>query len=362
MAAPTPSILTLELERAVLRELVSEYEAFAASLFRRQLMLPGFRLDPVARSLGEWHSSERLMVFSRDFVFEQPWGAVQEVLKHEMAHQFVDEVLGERAEGPHGATFREVCGARGIDPAATGIPAGPGLNQSSSHILERIRKLLALAKSQDIHEAEAAAAAARRLMLKYDLEHVGEGSAPGMSFRHLGVPTGRVDEAARILAAILGEFYFVQVIWIPVWRPLEAKRGSVLEVCGTPEHLELASYVHAFLDETAERLWLDYRRTSAAKGSGPRRVFRAGVMAGFRERLKEERREQAIVGLVWVGDPAVETYMRQRHPQIRWVRSAARTRPAAFGHGREAGRDIQLRSPLRSGAAAGPKLLPGRKR
>ena len=32
---------------------------------------------------------------------------------------------------------------------------------------------------------------------------------------------------------------------MPVWRADEGKRGTQLEICGTPENVELADYVHA---------------------------------------------------------------------------------------------------------------------
>ena len=56
--------------------------------------------------------------------------------------------------------------------------------------------------------------------------------------------------AVLILAGILSDHFFVEVIWVPVWRPLDGKRGSVLEVCGSPANLELAEYVHAFVNHT----------------------------------------------------------------------------------------------------------------
>jgi hypothetical protein len=58
--------------------------------------------------LGRWIESTRTLEISRPLVLEQPWGIVVEVLKHEMAHQYVSEVLGERHETAHGPNFRPV--------------------------------------------------------------------------------------------------------------------------------------------------------------------------------------------------------------------------------------------------------------
>ena len=85
-----------------------------------------------------------------------------------------------------------------------------------------------------------------------------------------------------------------------MWRPLEGKRGSVLEVCGSEENVEFARYLHSFLVETAERLWQQYRSERALRGDAERREFVAGVMAGFRDKLaREKRRTKAGVTFGW---------------------------------------------------------------
>ena len=53
------------------------------------------------------------------------------------------------------------------------------------------------------------------------------------------------------MALILSEHFFVETIWVPVWRPLEGKRGQVIEVCGTRANVEIADYVHDFLTRPA---------------------------------------------------------------------------------------------------------------
>ncbi|MBK8694151.1 MAG: hypothetical protein IPN17_18175 [Deltaproteobacteria bacterium] len=50
-----------------------------------------------------------------------------------------------------------------------------------------------------------------------------------------------MEEASRFLAAILSEHFFVQCIWVNVWRVREGRAaGSVLEVIGTPENVSMA--------------------------------------------------------------------------------------------------------------------------
>src|SRR6202030_3022245 len=135
----------------------------------------------------------------------------------------------------------------------SGLPSPAPYDDATARAVERIARLLALAESPNVHEAEAATLAAQRLMLKYNID-ARTRPPTGYDFRTLGVPTGRVEESQRILAGILARHFFVEVIWIPVYRPLEGKRGSVLEVCGSPANLEMAAYGHAFLTHTADHL------------------------------------------------------------------------------------------------------------
>jgi predicted SprT family Zn-dependent metalloprotease len=352
--------LTVELERASLRALSQVYDEFNRSLFKNRLQRATLMFIDREQRLGQWCSDSRRIELARPLLLVQGWGTLVEVLKHEMAHQFVEEVLEVNSEGPHGPTFRRVCQERGIDAKATGMPRATPVDDEKQRVLTRIAKLLNLAQSSDLHEAETAMSVAQRLMLKYNLEHAAEPAARGYQFVHLGRPTGRVGESDRLLAALLSEHFFVEVIWVPVWRPFEGKRGSVLEVCGTSENVELASYVHTFLTETAERLWNQYRVERTLSGNAERREFVAGVMTGFRDKLAKDKQRQHRQGLVWVGDAELNHYLKRRHPHVRWMRGTARRRPESWAHGREAGKHIILHKPVKAGSGTGPKLLPGR--
>lgn len=351
------SRLGAELERLALQNLASTWEELNATFFRRLMRRPVIALGDGA-SLGRWLRTGRTIELSRSLLLEHGWGAAVEVLKHEMAHQWVDEVLGLSDQRAHGPAFQEVCVERGIDPRASGLPAASSAASTDHRMLERVAKLLALAQSSNEHEAQAAMAAAQRLMLRHNIELCTSRAERAYSFRHLGKPTGRVSEHERILAAIIGDHFFVGPIWVPVWRPLEGKRGSVLEICGTLENLELAEYVHGFLLATGDRLWREYRRAHALKRDAERRTFLSGVMSGFRDKLRAEKQKHEREGLVWVGDGDLDAYFKQRHPRIRWTRYAGGDRSDAFHHGRQAGGQIVLHRGVRSGPGGTVRALP----
>src|SRR5580692_8280894 len=148
--------LTAALEAALTRELVAAWRHINEAYFRTSLTAPTLELVPTRATLGRWMAETRTIEISRALVVLQPWGAVVEVLKHEMAHQYVHEVLGESSQAPHGRAFREACSRLGVDARAAGMPASdrPGAMDGEEKVVERIARLLALAESPNRHEAE----------------------------------------------------------------------------------------------------------------------------------------------------------------------------------------------------------------
>ncbi len=354
--------LTIELENKLLRRLVAEWEGFNHVYFKAAMRKPILHLSASTTRLGQWYGVQRSLELSRTFVLTQPWPQVLEVLKHEMAHQFVDECLGGE-EPAHGPMFVRVCQQLGIDARATGMPmASAHDDDGAMKALDRVRKLLALAQSPNQHEAEAAAMAARRLMLKFNIESDAGARATTRAqygVRHVGVPTGRVLEHDRRLALILVKYFFVEGLWLSVYRPLEGKRGSVFEICGLEANLMMAEHVHAFLVATAQRLWLDYKHSGKGSSNSDRQAFLAGVMRGFEATLEAQHKQLEAQGLVWVPSPDLGKYVRKRHPQISYVTRSAAQRNEAFNHGHRAGSELVLSQPMTSGSSTNtrPKAL-----
>jgi hypothetical protein len=348
------------LEAALLRELASTCAELLHNHFRGALRPPALALSDTARRLGAWERATRTISLSRALVFQQPWGAVREVLKHELAHQYVDEVLRIHDETAHGPAFAEVCRARGIDASAAGLPTGADGGASPNPILRRVMRLLALAGSANVHEAEAATNEARRLMLLHNVDAAVSVAAGGFSFRHVGPVKARSDASARILAGILGQHFFVSVIWVPSFVAATGRRGHVLELCGTAANLDVATYVHGFLGDTAERLWRAHKAARGIRSDHERRRFLAGVMTGVGEKLAAGERQSRSEGLVVHRDAAREAYLRQRYPRQSSRAAGTLTRTQAYEQGREAGRRIELQRPV-GAAGAGPRLLPPRR-
>lgn len=344
-----------DLETPLLHALRVEVAVSNRDHFQGRLKPAALRLTDTD-VLGRWIVGERTIELSRELVFERPWVEVVEVLRHELAHQFVHEVLGVHDEPPHGPTFRRVCAERAIDPRAAGRPELADGDTESTRIIEKVRKLLALAGSQNQHEAELAMRRAQELMLKHQL--AADLAERRYVVRHLGTPRLRKNTAESMIGGLLGKHFFVEVIWTHVYVPRACRTERVLEIHGTPENVAMAEYVHSFLMRTAERLWAEARALRPGLRPGDRSAFMVGVVSGFAAKLDGARREQEGAGLVWVGDPALSSWFQKRHPRVRAAGRSSTSRIAAHALGRAEGQKVVLHRPLEGKAGGGTRLLP----
>lgn len=342
------------LEATLLRELARTWKHLNNLLFSQGLRSPAFTLTEGQAKLGEWRPRDRTIALSRALVTEHPWAVVIEVLKHEMAHQYVTEVIKPLGEGPHGPAFRRICARLGLDPMSRGLPSATPLDPVRERALGKVQRLLALAESDNVHEAEAAMARAHALMRKHNIAWAEEGPASTYVFRQVGPVRARVPAHERILAGLVARHFFVEAIWIWVFDPQRNRDAKALELSGTPENVALAEYVHAFLLRTTERLWL----REPAQGARARGRFMSGVVMGFDEKLQAQATAcEQEEGLVWLGDSGLDDYVGRRHPRLRRVRRTQVIADDAWARGRQAGMDIVLHKPVDQAPSARGRQL-----
>lgn len=349
----THEALTAELEAALLREVRLKYDYENDARFGDRLVPPVFALTDSLTKLGRWVPATRRLELSRTLVLSRPWLEVMSVLEHEMAHQFVDEVLQIKNEPPHGDTFQRVCAERGIDARAAGVPAAADAPEGDK-VLERIRKLLALAGSANQHEAELAMKKAHELMLRHNVESAAV--ARQYHVLHLGNPEKRGNRVEAAVLSLLAELFFVKVISVPVYVPRLGKRGTAYEISGTRANVDMAEHVYTFLLATADRLWAENRTDVRVRSGRDRLSYQAGVIGGFRDKLLADRVALRGTGLVWVGDADLDRFYRARHPRITTRRRTVRV-DGAHAAGREAGRSVVLHKPVTEGPSGRGRLL-----
>lgn len=344
----------IAVERAVLRELLHSWHEFNRELFEGRLGAPVLRTHRGRSLLGQWRAEERTISISLDFILEDPWLRVLTVLKHEMAHQFINEGLGVVDAADHGPLFRRICEQKNLESDEE-VGLGAGKAAPEARIVELVRKLLSLAGSPNRHEAESAMRKAGEMMLRWNIESLAADRGRRFMVAQLGSAKGRIGIAEKRLSRILQDFFFVEAIWVGSYDARRGKRGRVLEICGTPENVEIADYVHHYLMRVGDMHWREYRR---ANPDSDRRNYIYGLMVGFHEKLEAERgliRESTAI--VWKGDPLLEKYFRKRHPRTRaMAASTLALCRRSMEEGKKRGRTVVIHKGIEKAADAGRML------
>ena len=294
------------------------------------------------KTLGHWDKSKRQICISYHALLKYSWHDIQMILKHEMAHQFVDEKLNGGDGKPHGKSFEKACKLLNI-PAN----ASTTLVAVEEHPVSRkIAKLMALAESCNQHEAEAALAKAQELTFKYNLEQISEAKS-SYSFLPIGPWRGTVPSYEKQLLHILQEHYFVKAI--TTWRYEGDKAFKQFEIYGTPENLENAAYIYDFLKMEAEFLWLQYRENYGRRVARMRNSFTNGLFIGFNEKLNSEKEVlQTKYEVVSLNDPKLDNFFHECFPNVRMKRYSYRTSSSAFNDGVKAGGSMKVRKGIKS--------------
>jgi len=194
-------------------------------------------------------------------------------------------------------------------------------------------------------------------MLRHNLDAADAAAERTFEVRHVGDPSRRGTQVEAAVVGLLTEFFFVRALRLPVYLPRARKRGHVYELCGTRGNLDLAVYVHDFLLRTASRLWTE-RRADPRVRRRDRLAYQTGVIRGFHDKLRADRRSLAGTGLVCRPDAALTDFFDRRNPRTRSRRAPAPT-SAAHLAGREAGARVILHRPIDASptATAAPRLL-----
>ena len=138
------------------RKLYQWWRYYDEEYLGKALREPLIVLNEAEEELGHWDASYGRLSISVRHIERHPWLEVMETLRHEMAHQYVDEVLQPRGEEPHGAAFQQACKKLRCSPRARGGKESSTSPGADERILRLIKKLLSLSSSPNENEAQAA--------------------------------------------------------------------------------------------------------------------------------------------------------------------------------------------------------------
>ena len=353
------------MQRAWLRQLRWDFDQVNYTYLNTLLSRPTFELTRSRTRFGEWSGPQRKISISMHHILTHSWQEVRETLKHEMAHQYVDEHMQLGNAAPHGNAFREACRLLRCDDAATAHGANmeqlEDSNAERDKMLARIRELLALAGSPNEHEAANAMRMAQKYLLKYNLDLDELDAKRNYERRYLGQCAQRVQEYEYCLANILNDYFFVEVIWDFSYDPLKDRQGKILEIFGTPENLDIAEYVWNFVMGLTEPLWRERKAEIRRTGQrGTKLQYLSGLLNGLRAKLREQKRVLADEhGLVWSGDSKLAEFYRYQNPRIRRTSGGGVSRSNQYDAGFADGKKINIRRGVEGGATKRGRLLEG---
>jgi hypothetical protein len=173
-------------------------------------------------------------------------------------------------------------------------------------------------------------AKAHELIARYNLDLLVAGRAGQYQSMCVGAPVVRRGAEQQYLGRLLGDFYFVQCIWVHTYCPEKGRLGRILEITGRPENLRIASYVHDFVARFIQAEWERYAVGTARRLSGRHRTdFAVGILTGFIRKLEAGRADTAPTrqngaALVKAEDAHMREHFRQRYPRIRTLRGSTR--------------------------------------
>ena len=354
--------LAPDITRGWLYSVIEEYEDIRESIpALATLQTPGLVIeDHLTRTLGYWNRDRRQIILAGLLFRRGCWSKVAAVLKHEMAHQIVDEVFVVASETDHGPAFKRACALLEIEPDATMQLADQP--EAVDSMRRKIEKLLALGQSTNHHEAEQALAKAHELALRYNVRMIESAPTRAHRFRKVGLMYKRIPAHVWAVANLVSDFYFVHyVAHVYCGRHEMLQEGNrQIELYGTEQNLDMAEYVFYFLLRQGEREWRVFRESRPnIKGRRDKTSFLRGVYAGFRSKLDAERHALATEkALVWTGDPSLDAFFKAHNPHVSTRTVGSTVNPHVHDAGVAVGEKLKVHRPIKSGPSeAAGRLL-----
>jgi hypothetical protein len=233
---------------------------------------------------------------------------------------------------------------------------------SSPKIIDRIRKLLAVASNSGAspQEVETAAKLAHEMMLEHKLSELDVGEAATTDGSAIvDLPAGKEGFMATwrfALVTNVARAFFCEAIGLRVGRSRKVR------IIGRRDDAQVVLEVTAFLVKEIERLTEDYARlpeeiflietiSEGTSAADRKKAYRAGLAFGVSSTLEEQASrwrassERALVAYRKSREE-ISQYHENKFGQPRKVEADASTevRLTAFEHGYERGRQIEIAS------------------
>ena len=367
---------------AYCRELALEWDNISWS-YGLKLIKPCFALTSGVRDLGAWDPTTRTISLSHEAIERLSWDSVLGLLKHEMAHQFVDESLGGHGCEPHGKTFAEACDRLGLNfpfrRAHLQLDDLWERGQRAASLPDRLRRrmerLEALAERGACHEAGVAQDLLKKLRNEFAEHLVNDGLSPeskGYTTQTIDLKRRRASRHHAAAAGLIARHFGVEVIFSSCFDVGRLERSKTLVVLGRHDRVEMAVFAFQFVVAEADRAWRSARSRGELEGRDVQ-SFRLGVVVGFDESLSDGARSSGDPEGSEGGDGDCAALVRssgERRALARFVATQfprissstwgnGRERSQAMRAGKDAGRALSMPKPLQHQTGGVQRLLKG---
>ncbi len=335
--------------RAWVTQLEREYEHFCFA-YRSKLRRPVIRVNNEKSRWGQWDPVTRTLTLSQRLIETQPWAVVLEILKHEMAHQWVTEK--DLSDEGHGPLFRLACQRFGVADWACQSVTDPSLpleawreafaDPERARLQGRVEKLLALAGSSNQHEATAAMKKVQELYARHNLETLESGIRRDYVSREISSGKKRMERHHFLIASILNDYFFVRVIHASRFDAKANTTFKMIEILGTRTNVDMAEYVYHFLWNQIQLRWKLFRSETGASVRGKSSYF-LGLLTEFRKKLEVPAVESDSLALQIKEDPRLTSFVRDRYPRLAsFGRSGMYRDRESFKAGQQEGKRLTL--------------------
>lgn len=303
--------------------------------------------------LGYFDSRSYELGLSKKLMYQAKNEVLKNVLRHELAHFMCYLLYGPKIL--HGEEFHNVCRSFGWGPEVYGAYANVDAennkiedkNVETEKLLLRLKKLLALATSDNIHERELATLKANQLLLEHNLD-----LAKSSQDTEEVVYVKRVLEDTRKNAKHIAIYEILKTFFVsPVFN--HGRGIFYLEVIGDKTNVELADYVANFLNIELEAIWNETKKENPKlKGMASKNSFLKGVAKGYV--LKIEKQKSSIAsGLELVAiEKNIQRHLNIVYPRIGHSSQAAGIHNAdAHSAGIKKGSNLSIKPGISSGTS-----------
>jgi hypothetical protein len=318
------------------RQILREFQGICYQ-YKLALEPPIFAISESKTRLGAWFPETREIRISSFLIRNHSWDITLQVLKHEIAHQICWEIYGD-CQGGHGRNFQKACLLLGLpekfchsrgDLTVTVEKEGGDTDHASRKVVEKIRKLLALAQSSNEHESALAMHMAKRLLDRHNLTEIAADHEERFVYCIINRKQKRISEYQRHIIVIIKKYFQVEAICASLYDPVADAMHKTFELFGHAANVQTAEYCYDFLETKLAWLWEQRRVGFTGNARIARKSYYLGLIKGFAERLETQGRGSqpadgnpaglplSSVGALVPGDQApLHRFIRSRYPRL----------------------------------------------